>query len=628
MKLSIGMMVKNEEKYLDKCLNALVPLLENLESELIIVDTGSSDSTMKIAQKYTDKVYFHNWNNDFSEMRNVVLSYCTGQWVLSIDGDEIFEDCANIIEFFNSKEYEKYSCATINIKNITKKGFHLFSPPRLFKKDKDFKYNGIIHEQPIIREPVKYLNVYCNHYGYLFEDRNFFERKCERNITLLKNALSKDPNNVYYLYNLAISYGMHNEHNQAVEIIKRAYNLIKEQTNKDNHMNIYQILCAEHLNIQDYICLEKYAVEALKIQNDYIDSYYFLGIAQMKLEKNHEAISTFNTYLKLCDDFHKSENHVGLNYYSLGYINNVYGFLAEIYIENHEYLNAISTLLKIDENKYDYKELQEKLIEGIIESCNYELLLKYENDLSSRKKQLNDFWAVLENYKTSLDEKTSNLIEEIFSNGTTNYDILNKLRIELKKNNSVDLKKYNQFISDINLSGENYYYGDLIYCFLINKYDIAKLFSNCTFDTINKYFQYILEKYKDISEVIYDYIKNTEIKDRFIYIRLYKELCYYLIILNGLEKKKMEEIYDLYIIYGFKYMNSVYTDFVINMTCIKDVKNEEEAFLLLLNKAFRYKEKNIHLFIKTLKEALEILNPMRNLIGFLLNNDSEGSCEL
>ena len=98
--------------------------------------------------------------------------------------------------------------------------------------------------------------------------------------------------------------------------------------------------------------------------------------------------------------------------------------------------------------------------------------------------------------------------------------------------------------------------------------------------------------------------------------------------MDGLEKKKIEEIYDLYIINGFKYLNLVYTEFIINMSCISDVKNEEEAFLILLNKAFRYKEKNTHLFIKTLKEALEILNPMKNLVGFLLNNVYDGRFEL
>lgn len=132
-------------------------------------------------------------------------------------------------------------------------------------------------------------------------------------------------------------------------------------------------------------------------------------------------------------------------------------------------------------------------------------------------------------------------------------------------------------------------------------------------------FQYISEKYENTSEIIYDYVTNTEIKDRFIYIRIYKQLFHYLIILDKLDKDKIEKVYNFYIEYGLKYMHFVYTDFIINMSCIDDVKNEEEGFLLLLNKALRHKDNNIRLYIKALKEALEIFKPIKNLIQFLLN---------
>ena len=50
MLLSIGMIVKNEEKFLDRCLAAIKPILDNIDSELIIADTGSTDNTVEIAQ--------------------------------------------------------------------------------------------------------------------------------------------------------------------------------------------------------------------------------------------------------------------------------------------------------------------------------------------------------------------------------------------------------------------------------------------------------------------------------------------------------------------------------------------------------------------------------------------------
>lgn len=57
MLLTIGMMVKNEEKYLERCLQALSPIVDVLDAELVIVDTGSEDRTVEIARKYTDNIY-------------------------------------------------------------------------------------------------------------------------------------------------------------------------------------------------------------------------------------------------------------------------------------------------------------------------------------------------------------------------------------------------------------------------------------------------------------------------------------------------------------------------------------------------------------------------------------------
>lgn len=100
MLLSIVMIVKNEEKILEKTLKSLTTLRNSIESELIIVDTGSTDDTIKISKKYTEKVYFHNWNNDFSSMRNISISYAKGEWLLILDADEILIDSSTIVKFF------------------------------------------------------------------------------------------------------------------------------------------------------------------------------------------------------------------------------------------------------------------------------------------------------------------------------------------------------------------------------------------------------------------------------------------------------------------------------------------------------------------------------------------------
>jgi glycosyltransferase involved in cell wall biosynthesis len=111
MLLSIAMIVKNEEKDLRKCLEALAPLRQAVDSELIITDTGSTDSTVEIAKEFADKVLHFEWCGDFAKARNTGIRAAKGQWFMFLDADEIFKNTYGIIRFFNSGEYKKYKSA-------------------------------------------------------------------------------------------------------------------------------------------------------------------------------------------------------------------------------------------------------------------------------------------------------------------------------------------------------------------------------------------------------------------------------------------------------------------------------------------------------------------------------------
>ena len=73
-RLSICMIVKNEEEALPKCLSSI----QGLADELIVVDTGSTDRTVKIVQSFEGKVYYFAWNDNFSDARNESLKHATG----------------------------------------------------------------------------------------------------------------------------------------------------------------------------------------------------------------------------------------------------------------------------------------------------------------------------------------------------------------------------------------------------------------------------------------------------------------------------------------------------------------------------------------------------------------------
>ena len=111
LKLTISLLVSNSIDTIEKCMNSLVPLLKQVPSELIIVDTGGTDGSIEIARKYADKVVPFTWCNDFAKARNAGLKEAQGEWFLFLDDDEWFEDVDSIIAFLNTNEYLNYNSA-------------------------------------------------------------------------------------------------------------------------------------------------------------------------------------------------------------------------------------------------------------------------------------------------------------------------------------------------------------------------------------------------------------------------------------------------------------------------------------------------------------------------------------
>lgn len=197
MVLSIGMIVKNEEEYLERCLTALQPLLSEVDSELIIADTGSTDRTVEIAKKFTDNVFHFDWINDFSAARNATLEKASGEWFMFIDADEIAVDCTDIIRFFRTRECDKYKSAVYIQRSFTTPGgeaYTDFRPLRMAKRTANTTFLSAVHEYLFpVYAPTKYLNFVVLHYGYAFTDENgateLARQKSKRNLDILFEEL-------------------------------------------------------------------------------------------------------------------------------------------------------------------------------------------------------------------------------------------------------------------------------------------------------------------------------------------------------------------------------------------------------------------------------------------------------
>ena len=83
--LSLAMIVKNEQYNLYTCLKQI----EELVDEIIIVDTGSTDKTVELAEQFKTSVYHYTWDDDFSSARNFSLEKCNCDWILVLDADEL-----------------------------------------------------------------------------------------------------------------------------------------------------------------------------------------------------------------------------------------------------------------------------------------------------------------------------------------------------------------------------------------------------------------------------------------------------------------------------------------------------------------------------------------------------------
>ena len=196
-KLTISILASNRKDTIPKCLESIKPLLENVDSELIVTDTGCDEDLLEIIRKYTDKIVRFEWCKDFAAARNVGLNMAHGQWFMYIDDDEWFEDVSEIIAFFNSEEEKEYDCANYIQRNYyTKKGseYSEWVAGRIFRIYENAKFLGKIHEYvPFNRYKMKQLTSYVHHYGYVYETDEQRLSHSERNISLLEKEIEDNP---------------------------------------------------------------------------------------------------------------------------------------------------------------------------------------------------------------------------------------------------------------------------------------------------------------------------------------------------------------------------------------------------------------------------------------------------
>lgn len=318
--LTIAMIVKDEEVLLTACLESV----KGIADEIVVVDTGSVDKTMKIAKSYTDKVYRYSWQEDFSAARNFAIEQCRCKWILFLDADEhLAGRPAALRELIATTTKEAFMLPLKNYTGPACSAYDTISVLRLFRNLPQYRYIGKIHEQiaMVNQATVGYTDDLFISHSY----NGFCQRKGkhQRNIKLLTEQLrSERENEAYIQYYLGCEWLGLGKYQQACDCLHYAYErLDKKHTyfRASTVRNLITCLRAMEKHTEALaMCISETAVYP-----EYTDLYFDGGIVLEQLGEYEIAVSWFKaavqTRIPPAIYQHSNGTENFLSYYHLGH---------------------------------------------------------------------------------------------------------------------------------------------------------------------------------------------------------------------------------------------------------------------------------------------------------------------
>jgi glycosyltransferase involved in cell wall biosynthesis len=616
--ISICMMVKNEEKNLERCLDSLKVFLDDPLVELIIIDTGSTDKTVDIAKKYTSKLYFHEWNNNFSEMRNISISYATGKWLFLIDGDECLEDPIKTFKLLIENDLENYNTIQFNIKSYLNmsedSNYSVLPQPRVFRNDGTFRYEGTVHNQPVFKTPILETDIIVEHYGYISTDKELMERKFHRTATILEEELKKNPNNPYYQYQLAASYSMYGDFKKTLEEIRKAYKIIEKSSKKEKRLHIYMYgtyvrttFTNNEFNETIRICKE-----GIELQPEHLDLYFVLANAFLVTGERTKAIQNFNKYIDLLNNYDnlsisKDSSIIMYNLDSQS-IYNAYFNVASYYYDNKEFKKAYK-YLKTLENKPDKNNL---MCKTLIKLELYNELKLYYNELNDRD-LTKKFTISIENQIKELDKEIIDKIATAFKDNDDEYGLFSRIKLEID-NKDILIK---EFLSKYDLNDLPIFYGEIFKEIKDNNMYIISSFKKINNYILNQYVGLLIDEKDDtMKEYLFNHLISNKDKIRhndYQSNRVYCSIANIILIKAMEEAKKQEktleekyvQLFNLYLEKGFNCLEYKYDTRKIRMIYSTLDITEDKFFMIMYLVKESIDKDNIELAIKYIREALK-----------------------
>ena len=330
MKISQAMIVKNEEKNIERALS----WGKGVVSEQIVVDTGSPDRTVEIAKKMGAEVYFFPWQDDFSLAKNFAISKCRYPWIAMLDADESFseQDAKKMKDYIALVEKDpKVHGLRTAIADIDPNGqvVSLDSTVRLFRNREDIRYRRAIHEQLCLTNGEDFRPANCGnnltvlHTGYQAEVLSK-KLKEKRNINLLQKELEKNPEEFDLYVYLGMEYAFRKMWREAITQYRKFYAYLPEKA--ENYKAVLAMGLSAHLNAL-YQLSEEVRTEGQTAGQEVLDTerQALFCEAEELLEKGREFLPERTDYLY----------RIAVLYYRNGFYENGLSLLLE-YLEKKE----------------------------------------------------------------------------------------------------------------------------------------------------------------------------------------------------------------------------------------------------------------------------------------------------
>lgn len=299
--LSLCIITKDEEKNIARCINSVKDIVD----EIVVVDTGSKDKTVEIAESLGARIIHTKWEDDFSKARNTAIDNAKCDWILFLDADEVVkkEDVGKIRPLLEDDTVEAYMFKFINYggASISSGRTDIHYNFKLFRNNGKLRYVYPVHEN--LRNVVdkrdliyKDSGITILHYGYLNETR-IEKNKTQRYINMISKYLMTHPNDMFQHLNLGVEYFNAEEYNKALKHLQIAEKGIKANSSLKIRVLRYLILTYTALKNYD---MALNLVNSAKVIYDKIPDFHFLeGNIYVEQKRYKKAIESFNKCLSI-----------------------------------------------------------------------------------------------------------------------------------------------------------------------------------------------------------------------------------------------------------------------------------------------------------------------------------------